>query len=419
MLLQRQRQPTTGSWYDRPGSGLKKLMKLIENFFKKRQHLFIKGGKFEKFGPLFEATETFFFFPGIPTAKDVHVRDSLDLKRFMSIVILALMPPLVFGIYNTGYQSCLATGLPLGFGTVFFKGLVIVLPIILVSYGVGFFWEILFAVVRRHPISEGLLVTGLLFPLILPPTIPLWQVAVGISFGVVIGKEIFGGTGRNILNPALTARAFLFFAYPARMSGDTVWTVMGGTGEKVVDAFSGATSLALANTAGFHEKIDTVLAAGGYSATKLFIGNYPGSIGETSTLLCLIGAALLILSGIASYRIIFGGVFGVLCTGFLLNLIATDASMAWLSLNPFYHLIMGGFAFGIIYMATDPVSAPGMNRSKWIYGFSIGALTVLIRVFNAAYAEGIMLAILFMNLIAPLLDHFEIKLRLKKRMENV
>jgi len=394
-------------------------MKIIKKFFDRQHHLFTEGGKFEKLGPLFEAAEAFFFVPGIPTAKDVHVRDSLDLKRFMSIVILALMPPLIFGIYNAGYQSCLASGLSPVFGTAFFKGSVIVLPIILVSYAVGFFWEILFAVIRRHPISEGLLVTGLLFPLTLPPTIPLWQVAVGISFGVVIGKEIFGGTGRNILNPALTARAFLFFAYPARMSGDTVWTVAGSTGEKVVDAVSGATPLAIAALAEFHEKIDMLLASGGYSFTKLFVGHYPGSIGATSALLCLIGAALLILSGIASYRIIFGGVLGVLFTGFFLNLIATDSSMAWLSINPFYHLVMGGFAFGITYMATDPVSAPGMNRSKSIYGFSIGALTVLIRVFNAAYAEGIMMAILFMNLFAPVLDHFEIRLRLKKRMENV
>ncbi len=418
MSLQRQRKPIIWNRHDGRGSGLKKLMKLIKNFFKRHHHLFAKGGRFEKLGPVFEATETFFFIPGIPTVKDSHVRDSLDLKRFMSMVVLALMPPLIFGIYNAGYQSSLASGLPLGFGAVFLKGLAIVLPIIFVSYAVGFFWEILFAVIRRHPISEGLLVTGLLFPLILPPTIPLWQVAVGISFGVVIGKEIFGGTGRNILNPALTARAFLFFAYPARMSGDTVWVVVGGTGGKLVDAVSGATPLAIANISEFHEKIDILLTKGGYSFTKLFVGNYPGSIGATSALLCLIGAALLILLGIASYRIIFGGVLGVLCTGFFLNLIVTETSMAWLSLNPFYHLVMGGFAFGIIYMATDPVSAPGMNRSKWIYGFCIGALTVLIRVFNAAYAEGIMLAILFMNLLSPLLDHFEIKLRLKKRMEN-
>jgi len=394
-------------------------MKIIKNIFDKNRHHFTTGEKFEKFKPLFEATETFFFIPGNPTVKDSHVRDNLDLKRFMSIVVLALMPPLFFGIYNAGYQSHLASGLSLNLNAVFFKGLFIVLPIILVSYIVGFFWEILFAVIRKHHISEGFLVTGLLFPLTLPPTIPLWQVAIGISFGVVIGKEVFGGTGRNILNPALTARAFLFFAYPGKMSGDTVWVAASGAGEQVVDAFSGATPLAISALAEFHENIETLLVKGDYVFAKLFLGNYPGSIGATSALLCLIGAAMLILMGIASYRIIFGGVFGVLFAGFLLNFLATDSSMAWLSLNPFYHLVMGGFAFGITYMATDPVSSPGMNKAKWIYGFAIGVLTVLIRVFNPAYAEGVMLAILFMNLFAPLLDHVEIKLRLKKRIQNV
>ena len=394
-------------------------MKIIKNIFDKKRHHFATGGKFEKFKPLFEATETFFFIPGIPTVKDPHVRDNLDLKRFMVIVVLALMPPLFFGIYNAGYQSHLASGLSLSLSAVFFKGLFIVLPIILISYTVGFLWEILFAVVRKHHISEGFFVTGLLFPLTLPPTIPLWQVAVGISFGVVIGKEVFGGTGRNILNPALTARAFLFFAYPGKMSGDTVWVAASGAGEQVVDAVSGATPLAISALAEFHENIETLLVKGDYVFSKLFLGNYPGSIGATSVLLCLIGAAMLILMGIASYRIIFGGVFGVLFAGFLLNFLATDSSMAWLSLNPFYHLVMGGFAFGITYMATDPVSSPGMNKAKWIYGFAIGILTVLIRVFNPAYAEGVMLAILFMNLFAPLLDHIEIKLRLKKRIKNV
>ena len=394
-------------------------MKIIKNIFDKNRHHFTTGGKFEKFKPLFEATETFFFIPGIPTVKDSHVRDNLDLKRFMVIVVLALMPPLFFGIYNAGYQSHLASGLSLSLSAVFFKGLFIVLPIILISYTVGFLWEILFAVVRKNHISEGFFVTGLLFPLTLPPTIPLWQVAVGISFGVVIGKEVFGGTGRNILNPALTARAFLFFAYPGKMSGDTVWVAASGAGEQVVDAFSGATPLAISALAESYENIETLLVKGNYVFAKLFLGNYPGSIGATSALLCLIGAAMLILMGIASYRIIFGGVFGVLFAGFLLNFLATDSSMAWLSLNPFYHLVMGGFAFGITYMATDPVSSPGMNKAKWLYGFAIGILTVLIRVFNPAYAEGVMLAILFMNLFAPLLDHIEIKLRLKKRIQNV
>jgi len=289
----------------------------------------------------------------------------------------------------------------------------------LVSYAVGFFWEIMFAVIRKKPISEGLLVTGLLFPLTLPPTIPLWQVAIGISFGVVIGKEVFGGTGRNILNPALTARAFIFFAYPGKMSGDAVWVSVSRAGERVVDAFSGATPLSISTLAESHEKIEMLLVEGNYTFAKLFLGNYPGSIGATSALLCLIGAAVLIFMGIASYRTIIGGVLGVLFTGFLLNFLAIDSSMAWLSLNPFYHLVMGGFAFGITYMATDPVSSPGMNKAKWIYGFAIGTLTVLIRVFNPAFSEGVMLSILFMNLFAPLLDHIEIKLRLKKRIQNV
>ncbi len=394
-------------------------MKIIKNIFDKNRHHFTTGGKFEKLKPLFEATETFFFIPGIPTVKDSHVRDHLDVKRFMSIVVLALMPPLFFGIYNAGYQSHLASGLSLNLSAVFVKGLFIVLPIIFVSYAVGFFWEILFAVVRKHSISEGLLVTGLLFPLTLPPTIPLWQVAIGISFGVVIGKEVFGGTGRNILNPALTARAFIFFAYPGKMSGDAVWVAASGTGETIVDAFSGATPLAISALAESHEAIETLLIEGEYTFAKLFLGNYPGSIGATSALLCLMGAVMLIILGIASYRIIFGGILGVLFTGFFLNFLATDSSMAWLSLNPFYHLVMGGFAFGITYMATDPVSSPGMNKARWIYGFAIGMLTVLIRVFNPAFAEGVMLAILFMNLFAPLLDHIEIKLRLKKRIQNV
>ncbi|NNL41816.1 MAG: NADH:ubiquinone reductase (Na(+)-transporting) subunit B [Desulfobacterales bacterium] len=394
-------------------------MKIIKNIFDKKRHHFTTGGKLEKFEPVFEMIETIFFIPGIPTSKDSHVRDHLDVKRFMSIVLLALVPPLFFGIYNAGYQSHLASGLSLSLSAVFIRGLFIVVPIILVSYTVGFFWEIFFAVVRKHPISEGLLVTGLLFPLTLPPTIPLWQVAVGISFGVVIGKEIFGGTGRNILNPALTARAFIFFAYPGKMSGDRVWVAASEAGGKMVDAFSGATPLAISALAESHQNIETLLVESNYTFTKLFLGNYPGSIGATSALLCLISAVALTLMGIASYRTIFGGILGVLVAGFLLNFLATDSSMAWLSLNPFYHLVMGGFAFGITYMATDPVSSPGMNKARWIYGFAIGVLTVLIRVFNPAFAEGVMLAILFMNLFASLLDRIEIKLSMKKRIQNV
>jgi Na+-transporting NADH:ubiquinone oxidoreductase subunit B len=394
-------------------------MKFIKNIFDSQRKHFDKGGKWEKFYPVFEATETFFFIPDHVTHKGPHVRDSLDVKRFMSFVILALIPPLFFGIYNAGYQSCVVSGHTPDFITAFSNGLFIVLPLIVVSYGVGFFWEFLFAIVRKHSISEGLLVTGLLFPLTLPPTIPLWQAAVGISFGVVIGKEIFGGTGRNFLNPALTGRAFIFFAYPAQMSGDTVWTVMCTLKDNAVDTFSGATPLAISTLTETYGKVEVALEKAGFTFTKLLLGTHPGSIGETSALLCFIGAVILIAVGIASYRIIIGGVLGVLVTGFLLNLVASDTSLPWLSMNPFYHLVMGGFAFGITYMATDPVSAPGMQTARWIYGFAIGALTVLIRVFNPAYPEGVMLSILFMNVFAPLLDHFEIKAKLRKRIANV
>jgi len=394
-------------------------LKLIADIFDKSRPLFQGDGKLAKWYPLFEATESFFFIPGLTTRADAHVRDSLDVKRFMSFVILALLPPFLFGIYNAGYQSNLASGASLSPFSIVFQGVLIVLPLVVVSYGVGFFWEILFAVVRKHPISEGFLVTGLLFPLTLPPTMPLWQAAVGISFGVVIGKEVFGGTGRNILNPALTGRAFLFFAYPAKMSGDAVWVVIDKAKAGALDVFSGATPLSIAGLAGSQEKIESVLNGAGYPFLKLLLGNYPGSIGATSALLCLAGAVLLMVVGIASYRIIVGGVLGVLCTGYLLNIVALDASPAWLSLNPFHHLVMGGFAFGIAYMATDPVSAPGMDNARWIYGFFIGMLTVLIRVFNPAYPEGIMLAILFMNLFSPLLDYFAIKMKLKKRVINV
>ncbi len=394
-------------------------MKFIADIFDKSRPLFQGDGKLAKWYPIFEATESFFFIPGLTTQVDAHVRDSLDVKRFMSFVILALLPPFLFGIYNAGYQSNLASGASLSPFSIVFQGILIVLPLVVVSYGVGFFWEILFAVVRKHPISEGFLVTGLLFPLTLPPTMPLWQAAVGISFGVVIGKEVFGGTGRNILNPALTGRAFLFFAYPAKMSGDAVWVVIDKAKTGALDVLSGATPLSIAGLAGSQEKIESVLNGAGYPFLKLLLGNYPGSIGATSALLCLAGAVLLMVVGIASYRIIVGGVLGVLCTGYLLNIVALDASPAWLSLNPFHHLVMGGFAFGIAYMATDPVSAPGMDNARWIYGFFIGMLTVLIRVFNPAYPEGIMLAILFMNLFSPLLDYFAIKMKLKKRVINV
>jgi Na+-transporting NADH:ubiquinone oxidoreductase subunit B len=393
---------------------------MIKSFFTSLRKHFIDGGRFERFYPFYESIESIFFAPERTTSKGPYVRDSLDVKRFMTLVIIALIPHLLFGIYNTGYQARLAVGASLDFIAVFFQGLWIVLPMVLVTYAVGFFWEILFAVIRRHEISEGLFVSCMLFPLTLPPTTPLWQVALGISFGIVIGKEIFGGTGRNFLNPALTGRAFLFFAYPAQMSGDLVWiAAINGMKENAVDAVSAATPLAISSLAGPGVGIEKSLLDAGYDMMHLFLGRYPGAIGATSTLLCLAGAVFLIVLGIASYRIIVGGVLGMLATGYLLHFMASGSSSPWFSLNPAYHLVMGGAAFGIAYMATDPVSAPDLNGAKWLYGFAIGALTVLIRVFNPAFPEGIMLAILFMNVFAPLLDYMFVGFRLGRRIPNV
>ena len=397
-------------------------MKALKRLFDATRPHFSRGGRLAKLHPLFDAVETVAFAPALPTRSDAHVRDSLDLKRFMTFVIIALMPPFFYGMYNTGHQSLLAAGMDAGLLPSFYRGAWVVLPMLIVSYAVGLFWEVLFAAMRGHKISEGFLVTGLLFPMTLPPTIPLWQVAVGISFGVVIGKEIFGGTGRNILNPALTGRAFLFFAYPVSMSGDRVWTAVQHAGQPAVDAVTAATPLALAPLGVSGESVARVLADAGYTFQRLFMGSLPGSVGETSVLMILIGAAFLILTGVANYRIMLGGVLGMLAVaypGYLLNLSSGGETARMFSVHPAFHLVMGGFAFGIVYMATDPVSAPGMNLSRWIFGFAIGALTVMIRVFNPAYPEGTMLAILFMNLFAPLIDHFVIKVRLRKRVPNV
>ena len=394
-------------------------MKWIKKIFDAQRPHFSDGGKLAALHPLFDAVETVFLAPPINTPSKTHVRDSIDLKRFMSLVLVALMPPFFFGIYNTGYQSHAAMGRTLDFMPVFITGLTTVMPILMVSYAVGLFWETLFARVRKHQISEGFLVTGLLFPMSLPPTTPLWQVAVGITFGSVIGKEIFGGTGRNFLNPALTGRAFLFFAYPANMSGDAVWTVVKNADTGGVDAVTSATPLAVAGLAQAGETVTTLLNNAGYTTGTLLFGNHPGSIGETSAFLCFAGALFLIIVGVASYRIIIGGILGVLAMGYFLNFFAGPTSSALLGINPFYHLILGSSAFGIAYMTTDPVSAPGMHGARWIYGFMIGVLTVLIRVFNPAYPEGVMLAILFMNLFSPLLDYFEIRFKLRKRVANV
>ncbi len=361
--------------------------------------------------PLFDATKTFFFFPSPKTDKTPFVRDNLDLKRYMSFVILALMPVLFFGMYNTGFQMSLANGEAWTFLKCFLTGARYVVPIIIVTYAVGFFWETIFASIRGHKISEGLLVTGLLFPLTLPATIPLWQVALGISFGVVIGKEVFGGTGRNFLNPALTGRAFLYFSYPVSLSGD-IWVA----GTTAVDGVTGATALSILAPEG--EKITAALTESGFGLTNLFLGFVPGSIGETSALCCLIGAAFLMITRIANFRIIIGGITGLVVTSILFYIIP-GGSDSWLNAGPLYHLCAGGFLFGISFMATDPVSAPGTNAGRWIFGFLIGFLTIVIRVANPAFVEGIMLAILFMNVFAPLIDHIVLRTTTSKRIPNV
>lgn len=394
-------------------------MKWMKKIFDAQKKHFEKGGRFERFYPIYEANRTLFFIPGLTTRIRPHVRDGIDLKRLMSFVIIALIPHFVFGVYNAGYFSNLNSGLPLDFMSVMTRGLILAIPLVVVSYGVGLFWEGLFSVIRGHNISEGFLVTGLLYPLILPPSIPLWQAAVGITFGVIIGKEVFGGTGRNLLNPALTSRAFLFFCYPLSMSGDKVWIAQKTGTTPVADAVSGATALAISAASTGAVKVEEVLAQAGLTFKTLFLGTHPGSLGETSALLCLIGAVFLCVTRVANYRVIVGGVLGVLATGLLMNVLAKPTSSPFMHLNPFYHLVMGGVAFGIAYMATDPVTGPGMDRSRWIYGFLIGMLTVVIRIFNPAYPEGAMLAILFMNIFAPLLDYIEIKVKLRKRIPNV
>lgn len=381
-------------------------MKFIEDKIEQARPLFEKGGKLEKFYPLFEANETFLFSPADVTQKGAHVRDALDMKRLMSIVVLAILPCFFFGIYNVGRQALLAADMAPAVPAALFIGLKTVLPMVLVSYAAGGFWEVLFALVRRHEINEGFLVTGLLFPLILPPTMPLWMVAVGISFGVVIGKEIFGGTGMNILNPALTARAFVFFAYPAAMSGEKVWTAL--------DGFTGATPLGTAATATTSGVLDT-LHSTGITLKSLFIGTVPGSIGETSALACAIGALILVATGIGSGRIMLSCILGALGMSTLMHTIAGPQSAGVMSLPPIWHIFMGGFLFGTVYMATDPVSAAATKTGQWVYGAGIGMLCIIIRTVNPAYPEGMMLAILFMNVLAPLIDYTAMQSHFNRR----
>jgi Na+-transporting NADH:ubiquinone oxidoreductase subunit B len=393
-------------------------LKFLLNILEKQKHLFEKGGKFERFYPIYEMNETILFWTNSRTKSGPHIRGGMDIKRLMMTVVVAMLPVTLFGMYNTGLQHFKALGIDASFGDTFTFGVLQILPIILVSYIAGGIWEVLFAVIRKHEINEGFLVTGLLFPLTLPATIPLWQVAVGISFGVVIGKEVFGGTGMNILNPALTARALIFFAYPGKISGDKVWIAIDAVKDKLIDGFSGATPLLVASSADKGTTVTQAIMEHGFSFSDMFYGFIPGSWGETSALACLIGAALLIITGIGSWRIMLSTVFGGLAMGWLLNFLSGPETSPIFSMPAYFHLVMGGFALGTVFMATDPVSAAQTLKGKWIYGFLIGVLAVLIRAVNPAYPEGMMLSILFMNVFAPLIDYFVVRRNIKRRLSR-
>ncbi len=382
-------------------------MKALINLVEKVKPHFEKGGRFQKLHRTFEAFETFLYVKGDVTQRGSHIRDAMDMKRTMVHVIIALIPPLLFGIWNVGFQHYKAIGLDVSFIDQVLFGALKVVPIIIVSYAVGLGIEFLFASIRDHEVNEGFLVSGMLIPLVLPATTPLWMVALATAFAVIIGKEVFGGTGMNILNPALLARAFLFFAYPAYLSGE-VWIVTTlKEGQQLVDGFSGATALAVM-AAGETAKLPTDF--------NMFFGFIPGSIGETSTLAILLGAFVLVATGVGSLRIMASVFAGGLFMGLLLNVFAVNDFMA---MPAYKHLIMGGFAFGAVYMATDPVSASQTGTGKYIYGALIGVLTVLIRVLNPAYPEGMMLAILFMNVFAPLIDHYVVQANIKRRLRRL
>jgi Na+-transporting NADH:ubiquinone oxidoreductase subunit B len=376
-------------------------VKALRNFLDKQKPHFEKGGKMEMFHSMFDAAETLFFVPDKVTSSGSHIRDAIDMKRTMITVFIALIPALLFGMWNVGYQHFLSMGESPDFWTMFLYGFFKLLPIIIVTYGVGLGLEIIFAQIRKHDVNEGFFVSGLLIPMIVPADIPLWQVAVAVAFAVVFGKEVFGGTGMNVVNPALTARAFLFFAYPGNISGDKVWI------SDKADAFSGATPLGDALVGNFDNFP---------SAYDMFMGFIPGSVGETSTLMILIGAVLLLVTGIANWRIMFTVFAGGFVMGLLFNLWGANEYM---QLPAYYHLIMGGFAFGAVFMATDPVTAAQTSKGMYFYGFLIGMIAVLIRVFNPAYPEGMMLAILLMNVFAPLIDHYVVEGNIKKRLKRL
>ena len=397
-------------------------MKPVRDFLDRIHPHFGDGGKLARLYPIYEMVDTFLYTPGEVTRGPSHVRDGLDLKRMMTTVGVALGPCILMAVYNTGLQANRILALPgmdhpegwraflmmaLGFefnpgslASNMVHGALYFVPIFLVTNIVGGLCETIFSIIRRHEINEGFLVTGLLFPLTLPPTIPLWQVALGIAFGVVIGKEVFGGTGKNFLNPALTARAFLFFAYPAEISGDSVWTA--------VDGFSGATPLAIAAVDGLSGITSQI------TWIQAFIGTIPGSMGETSTLACLLGAGILVASGIGSWRIMFSMLLGGLSMSTLLCLIGSETNPMF-SLTPHWHLVLGGFAFGMVFMVTDPVSAAMTQTGKWFFGFLVGVMAIVVRSLNPAFPEGVMLSILFGNIVAPLIDYYVVQATVRRR----
>ena len=387
----------------------------LRNFIDKIKPTFEKGGKLGFLHSTFDAFETFLFVPNTVTRRGAHVRDCVDLKRVMIMVVIALVPAMLFGIWNTGYQHSLAFGLDWGFWNIVLYGLVKVLPLYIVSYLVGLGIEFVSAQIQGHEVNEGYLVSGMLIPLIVPVDVPLWMLAIAVAFAVIIGKEVFGGTGMNIWNPALLTRAFLFFSYPSKMSGDTVWTggverfvnegVAFQAGNGLVDGFSGATPLANASMQGLQNS--------GYSLWDMILGTIPGSVGETSVIAILIGAVILLWTGVASWKIMASSVIGGLAIGYLGYAVgATD-------LPGYYQLVMGGFLFGTVFMATDPVTSAQTECGKWIYGFLVGALAVTVRLWNPGYPEGMMLAILLMNTFAPLIDHYVIEGSIKRRAKKV
>ncbi len=395
-------------------------MKFLRNTLDKLKPNFEKGGKLHFLHSTFDGMETFLFVPNKTTSRGAHIRDGIDLKRTMFTVVVALLPALLFGMWNIGLQYHGAIGAESTLIDNFLYGLFQTLPIIMVSYGVGLGIEFMFCQIKGHPINEGFLVSGLLIPMVMPPDVPLWMVAMATAFAVVIGKEVFGGTGMNLLNPALTARMFLYIGYTPSMSGDQVWIAM-KDGANAISGSSGATKLGeFANAAAEKVKfgpdeIDKMF--NNQSVIDSIIGTIPGSIGETSVIACLIGAAILILSGIGSWKIMISTVAGGLFMAWIMTL--TGGEGVFSKVPPFYHIIIGGFMFGTVFMATDPVSATQTERGKWIYGFMIGLLTILIRVFNPGYPEGIMMAILLMNVFAPLIDYFVVQGNIKRRLNRV